>query len=602
MSPLPSNAVRFQTSGPTEGFLGVERSATGRRWVGRLDGQGRNLATAIAQREGVSEVVARVMAARGATLENARSFLAPRLRNLLPDPDVLTGMGDAVERLAHAVERREKIAIFGDYDVDGAASAALVERVLAALGCETEIYVPDRLTEGYGPNDAAIRELIGRGAQLIVTVDCGTASHGPIETARARGVDCVVIDHHQTGPDLPAATALVNPNRQDDLSDLGELCATGVAFMVMVGLRRRLARSDFPDLLGLLDLVALATVCDMVPLTALNRAFVTTGLNVMNAERNCGLRALRMSSRLGLPVDAGDLGFRLGPRINAGGRVGDAALGARLLTTANDGLAHEIAGQLEGHNRERQAIEADVLASALAEAESELGAGEGPAAIVTGREGWHPGVVGLVASRLKERFGRPAFAIGFDASGRGTGSGRSVPSVDLGRLVREAVAEGLLDRGGGHAMAAGITIRRERVGAFRAFVEERTRRTFDPSVVPELSIDAALSPSGATRDLIEALDSVGPYGVGHPKPVVALPEARLVDVRVVGRNHLALRLAGADGTGLRGIAFRAADAPLGTFLQSRQGESVHLAGTLERDDYRGRSGVSLRVDDASSPN
>ena len=399
-------------TGKREPFLRVERSALGRRWVSRLDRTGHNLATAIAQRTGMPEIVARVIAARGATLENAATFLKPRVRDTLPDPATLADMDAAVQRLGRAVRDRERVAVFGDYDVDGAASSALVARVLREVGCGVEIYIPDRLTEGYGPNVPAIRALAERGAQLLVTVDCGTASHEPIAAANERGLDCVVIDHHQTGPDLPEAHALVNPNRQDDLSGQEHLCATAVAFLVMVALRRELGSAFRTDLLALLDLVALATVCDMVPLVGVNRAFVTTGLEMMSRGENVGLRALARVAGLHVPFAATDLGFGLGPRINAGGRVGDAALGARLLTTSDPAKAEEIAARLDQFNRERQGIEADVLRAALDEAERELGVGGGPAAIVTASEGWHPGVVGLVASRLKDRFERPAFAIG----------------------------------------------------------------------------------------------------------------------------------------------------------------------------------------------
>ena len=483
-------------------FLGVERSSTERRWVPRLDRSGTNLALALAQRAGLPEIVARVAAGRGATAEAIDAYLNPRMRDLMPDPLRMTACDVAVERLVRAVERRERVAVFGDYDVDGAASSALVATVLRELGCATEIYIPDRQTEGYGPNPNAVRALRERGAELLVTVDCGTMSFEAIEVANRVGLDVVVIDHHQQGETLPDALAVVNPNREDDLSGLGHLCATGVAFMVLVALRRRLGRAEFPDLKASLDLVALATVCDMVPLRTLNRAFVVQGLQVMNGGRNVGIRALAQSARVSGIVRPGDLGFLLGPRINAGGRVGDASLGAKLLCERDPDRAAEIAARLEGYNRERQAIEASVLADAIDEAEREM-RGEPPPVIVTASDGWHPGVVGLVASRLKDRFDRPAFAIGFDASGRGSGSGRSVPSLDIGRLVRTAAKEGLLLKGGGHAMAAGLTIERERLGAFRAFAERAGSNALQADGVPEREIDGALTASGATLELYE---------------------------------------------------------------------------------------------------
>ena len=593
MSPLPRAAA-----GGTEAFLGVERSALGHRWEGRLDAKGRNLALALAQRNGLPEIVARVLAARGATLENVDTFLTPRMRDLMPDPFRMTDCEAATQRLAKAVAARERVAVFGDYDVDGAASSALLAQVLRELGCETEIYIPDRITEGYGPNVPAVRQLRERGASLLVTVDCGTMSHEAIDVANRIGLDVIVLDHHQQGDTLPSALAVVNPNRDDDLSGLGYLCATGVVFMALVGLRRALARTDFPDLLGLLDLVALATVCDMVPLRALNRAFVVQGLNVLNAGRNVGLRSLAQSARMSGIMKAGDLGYLLGPRINAGGRVGDAGLGARLLCERDVDRAAEIAARLEGYNRERQAIEANVLADAVAEAEHEM-RGDPPPVIVTASQGWHPGVVGLVASRLKDRFNRPAFAIGFDGSGRGSGSGRSIPALDLGRLVREATKEGLLLKGGGHAMAAGLTIDRERLGAFRAFIERRAEGVIHRDHVAVREVDGALGAGGASLELVEELERAGPFGMGQPKPVFVFPAQTIVDCRTVGRNHLAIRLRDEDGAGLRGIAFRALGTPLGDLLQGAVGSQVHLCGTLDRDDYRGRASVGLRIEDAA---
>ena len=584
----------------SDAFLGVERSALGRRWVSRLDRRGENLALALAQRSGLSDVVARVLAGRGVTdAGTVPAFIEPRLRDLMPDPATMTDCAEAAKRLARAVRAAEPVAVFGDYDVDGAASAAIVSRVLRALGCPVEVYIPDRLTEGYGPTEAAIGALIDRGARLIVTVDCGVASHGPIALARARDVDCIVLDHHQTGPDLPDAVAVVDPNRQDDLSGLGYLCAAGVAFMAMVALRRELAGTDFPDLLKLLDLVALATVCDVVPLVGLNRAFVVRGLDVMGRNGNVGLQALRRIAGLKGPPDVRSLGFALGPRINAGGRVGDASLGAKLLAERDPTRADEIAGLLDTFNRERQHVESDVLRAALDEAASEMGRAGGPSILVTADDGWHPGVVGLVASRLRERFDRPAFAIGFDGSGRGTGSGRSVPTVDIGRLVRSAADAGIIEKGGGHAMAAGLTVRRERLGELRDFLQ-RHLPVEGASPVTTYPIDAAVTAGAAGTDLIAELERAGPFGAGHPQPTLALPDHVVADARLVGRGHVAATLRGATGT-LRAIAFRAADGPVGELLTGSIGQPVHVAGTLDRDDYRGRNGTVLRVDDAARP-
>ncbi|MBN9249853.1 MAG: single-stranded-DNA-specific exonuclease RecJ, partial [Mesorhizobium sp.] len=456
---------------------------------------------AIAQGLGVSDIVARVLAGRGVQAAGAARFLDPTIRELLPDPASLTDMEKAADRIAAAVTAREKVAIFGDYDVDGAASSALVKRFLGHFGIESEIYIPDRIFEGYGPNPDAMRELVGRGAKLIVTVDCGTNSAAAINAAREAGADVVVLDHHQVGGSLPDAVAVVNPNREDDLSGQGHLCAAGVVFLTLVQtakvLRSRLPGSSQPDLLSLLDLVALATVCDVVPLIGVNRAFVVKGLQIMRQQTNVGLAALARASRIGEPVSVFHLSFLLGPRINAGGRIGDAALGSRLLATDDPVEAGTIAETLDRLNQERQAMEAEMLAEARAEADAELAGGNGPAVVVTASTKWHPGIVGLLASRLKDHARRPAFAISFNPNGVGTGSGRSVPGFDLGRLVRDAVSSGLIVKGGGHAMAAGITVERDKLGALRAFFEEKAAAdVFRLQDQESLMIDGALSAEG----------------------------------------------------------------------------------------------------------
>ena len=458
-------------------FLDVKRSATGHSWAHRLNERQEMLALAIAQGHGVPDIVARVLAGRGVTADDADRFLDPTIKDLLPDPVSLTDMDKAADRLAEAVRRKEKVAIFGDYDVDGAASSALMKRFLAHYGVEAEIYIPDRIFEGYGPNPEAMRELVGRGASLIVTVDCGTNSAVSIDAAREAGADVVVLDHHQVGGPLPSAVAVVNPNRDDDLSGQGHLCAAGVVFLALVQTARvlRIERPDAeqPDLLSMLDLVALATVCDVVSLTGVNRAFVVKGLLAARQQNNAGLNALARVARIGEPVGTFHLSFLIGPRINAGGRIGDAALGSRLLATDDPVEATTIAETLDRLNQERQAMEQGMLAEARAEADAELVGGPGPAIILTASPNWHPGIVGLLASRLKDHAHRPAFAIAFNANGVGTGSGRSVPGFDLGKLVREAADKGLIVKGGGHAMAAGITVEREKLGALRSFFEER---------------------------------------------------------------------------------------------------------------------------------
>jgi len=589
-------------------FLEVDQSVTGQRWAERLDTLSRREAEAMAEQYQIDERVARIMAGRGVDLMGAQAFLNPTLRDLMPDPSTLTDMDAAAERLASAVTRGERVAIFGDYDVDGATSSALLARFLTACGLTAEIYIPDRIFEGYGPNIPAIRELCERGAKLIVAVDCGSTSHESLAEAKKLGTDVIVIDHHQVNDTLPLVEALVNPNRHDDMSAQGHLCAAGVVFLTLVALNRLLRDRGWygtnrpaPDLMQWLDLVALGTVCDIVPLKGLNRAFVIRGLEVMHKQRNPGLVALSRIARQDGPAAPWHLGFLLGPRINAGGRIGDAALGARLLTTANAAEAEAIAIQLDQLNAERQEMEKGMLQQAVDEAEAEMGLGEGPPVLVTENDTWHAGVVGLLASRLKDKFRRPAFAIAFDDRGIGAGSGRSISGVDLGAAVRAAVDEGLLEKGGGHAMAAGLTVRREKLGEFRSFIEVH----LDESVKNQrsnqvLKIDSALSARGANTDLIDKLEQAGPYGAGHPQPVFAFPHHVVRHADVVGANHVRFSLGSADGGQVQGIAFRIADDPLGKAMLAGRGETMHFAGTLGADFYRGTRRVQLRLLDAAT--
>lgn len=585
-------------------FLDVKRSAAGLAWAHRLDARGENVALAIAQNHGIPDIVARVLAGRGVGQDEAPRFLDPTIRDLLPDPRSLTDMDRAAGRIAEAVIRREKVAIFGDYDVDGAASSALMKRFLGHYGVEAEIYIPDRVFEGYGPNPEAMRELVGRGARLIVTVDCGTNSPAAIEAANAAGAEVVVLDHHQIGGALPEAVAVVNPSRDDDLSGQGHLCAAGVVFLALVRtasiLRERGVACSPPDLLGWLDLVALATVCDVVPLVGVNRAFVAKGLQAMRRMGNAGLAALARVARIGEPLSTFHLGFILGPRINAGGRIGDAALGSRLLSTDDPVEAQKIAETLERLNAERQAMEQAMLAEARAETDAELAAGGGPAVILTASDGWHPGIVGLIAARLKEHARRPAFAVSFNPNGTGSGSGRSIAGFDLGRMVREAVARGLLVKGGGHAMAAGITVERARLGELRAFFEEWAADEVNRLRGEEvLEIDAALSAEGATFDLVDLIDSAGPYGSGHAQPVLALPRHTLVDVRQVGANHIRADLRSPSGGRLQAMAFRAVETGLGDFLFANRGGAVHVVGNLSSNWWNGSRSVQFRIADAA---
>ncbi|WP_192177655.1 single-stranded-DNA-specific exonuclease RecJ [Mesorhizobium amorphae] len=585
-------------------FLDVRQSATGVSWEHRLTERQDMTALAIAQGYGVPDIVARVLAGRGVTAEQTERFLDPTIRDLLPDPASLTDMGKAAARIAGAIIVKEKVAIFGDYDVDGAASSALLKRFLGHFSVPSEIYIPDRIFEGYGPNPEAMRDLISRGATLIVTVDCGTNSAVSIDAAREAGADVVVLDHHQVGGPLPAAGAVVNPNREDDLSGQGHLCAAGVVFLTLVQtariLRGRLPDATSPDLLSLLDLVALATVCDVVPLTGVNRAFVVKGLQVARQQKNEGLAALARVSRIGEPISTFHLAYLIGPRINAGGRIGDAALGSRLLATDDPVEANTIAETLDRLNQERQQMELEMLAQARAEADAELAGGNGPAVVVTASTSWHPGIVGLLASRLKDHARRPAFAIAFNANGVGTGSGRSVSGFDLGRLVREAADAGLIVKGGGHGMAAGITVERAKLGALRAFFEERAAaEVFRLQDEESLAIDGALAAEGATLALLDALEKAGPFGAGHVAPVFALPRHRLADARPVGTNHIRAELQSQSGGRIQAIAFRAVDTALGEFLFKNRGKTMHVAGSLSGNYWNGNRTVQFRITDAA---
>ncbi len=586
-------------------FLNVERSVSGQRWVSRLGQAGENRALAMAQLHGIPELIARVLAGRGVAVEDAPAFLDPTIRSLMPDPSTLTECDKAATRIAQAAMRGEQVAIFGDYDVDGAASSALLYRFLTHFGVKATIYIPDRIFEGYGPNPAAIGQLIDNGAQLIVTVDCGSTSHESLAVAAERGIDVVVIDHHQVTHELPVAHALVNPNREDDLSGQGHLCAAGVVFLVLVATLRVLKEAGHPaagtiDLLSFLDLVALATVCDVVPLKGLNRAYVVKGLIAARHQKNAGLAALLKVAGLNGPVTPYHLGFLIGPRINAGGRISDAALGSRLLTLDDPIQASEIAERLDGLNRERQAMEATMLEEAEAEVLAEYGTAEKASILVTASTRWHPGIVGLLAARLKEKFQRPAFAIAFDPSGKGSGSGRSIAGFDLGRMVRAAVDAGLLVKGGGHAMAAGLTVERSKLGAMRAFFEEHAgSAVLDIAAGVSLKIDGALSASGATLDLIDLIEHAGPYGSGHSQPVFVLPSHKILDARQVGLNHIKVSIEGLDRMRLEAIAFRAIGTPLGDLLLGSRGASLHLAGTLSADMWQSSRRVQLRIIDAA---
>jgi single-stranded-DNA-specific exonuclease len=576
------------------GYLGVASSFTGRRWVGPdLDCERR--AEALVQATRLAPALCSVLARAEVPADEVAAYLAPSLRALLPDPMRLRDMEPAAERLLHALERRERIAIFADYDVDGGASAALLLCWLRGLGHDATLYIPDRIDEGYGPNEAAMAALAADHG-LIVCVDCGTLSHGPI--AAARGADVVVVDHHLGAETLPEALAVVNPNRQDEAGDLGHLCAAGVVFLLLVEANRRLRDRGVtgPDLMAMLDLVALATVADVAPLTGVNRAFVRQGLKVMAGRQRPGLVALADVARIDCAPNPYHLGFVLGPRVNAGGRIGAADLGARLLACADATEAAGLAAQLDALNAERRAIEAAVREEALAQAE--MRGIDGPL-VWAAAEGWHPGVIGIVAARLKEATNRPAVVIALDGD-EGKGSARSVAGVDLGAAVQRLAAEGLLTRGGGHRMAAGLTVARDRLEAAMARLGELlARQGAGLRAVADLRLDGLLMPGAATPELIEALDTAGPFGQGAPAPRFALPALQIRDARRVGERHLRLRVGDTSGPALDAIAFGAFDTALGPALERAGAGRVHLAGRIEINTYGGSRRVQLRLDDAA---
>ena len=595
-------------SGHEPALLGVERSARGNRWVERLDPSRALAATAIAQAHGLPELLGRVLAARGAEPHTASRHLDPSLRTLMPDPELLQDMDKAAMRFAAAIRSGEPVAVFGDYDVDGAASVALIERFLRAHGHACTTYIPDRLTEGYGPSVEALTALAEEGARLILTVDCGTNASAAIAAANAAGAEIIVIDHHQADEALPQAFAVVNPNRQDDLSGQGHLAASGVVFLFLVATVRALRREGYycdhvePDLLGLLDLVALATVCDVVPLIEANRAFVAKGLRLMRLRTNAGLCALADAARIDEAPTCYTLGFILGPRINAGGRVGASSLGAKLLALDDDIEARSIAFRLEAMNAERRAIEERMLEDALARAEATIAADPDASLLFLGAEGWHKGLLGLVASRVADRFRLPTLIMSFEPDGTATGSARSIASVDLGAAVREAVHQGLLIKGGGHAMAAGFALERRKHDAVHGFLRERLAEPVARAgAARELRIDGTLSAAGANLALIDLIDRAGPYGPGHPEPRFAFPSHRVSRVRLIKELHVRCTLAASDGSRIEACAFRVAGTALGDLLLQGEGATLHVAGRARRTSWQGTESVELMIEDAADP-
>ncbi len=583
--------------------LGVTQSLAGRAWQWRggtmdIDRETRALG---------SEIVAQLLMTRGVAREDIERNASPTMRAFLPDPSEFRDMDRAAERLASAVLGKERITIYGDYDVDGATSAALLIDLLRSLGVEAEYYIPDRLLEGYGPSGEALVKLAENGSSLIVAVDCGAMAHEALTMARDAGVDVIVVDHHKCAAELPPTAALVNPNRLDE-SDLaashGHLAAVGVAFLLAIALVRTLRSRGFfndrdePDLMGLLDLVALGTVADVAALHGLNRAFVAQGLKILARRERIGMAALLDASRLKRAPIASDLGFALGPRINAGGRIGESTLGVRLLTTRDPDEACAIAEQLSALNEERRVIEGEVQDAAEA-----LIAGQHNMAVqVLSGTGWHPGVIGIVAGRIKEKTGKPAIVIAIEeADGTGKGSGRSIGGVDLGAAIIAAREEGLLEAGGGHAMAAGLTIRSDKLPAFTEFLDARLSRTVEKArAASAMQLDLSLAPGGLTPDLVDVLETAGPFGVGWPAPRVAVGPVRIVKADIVGKDHLRLIASGDDGRSFKAIAFRAAETEMAqTLIHRSAGRRFYLAGRVKIDDWGERPAAELHLEDAA---
>ena len=586
-------------------FLNVECSASARRWKVRLEDQ--RIAEAISQRHELPEIIGRVLAARGVGIDEAEAFLNPTIRTLMPQPSALQDMEKGAARLAEAITTGEKIGVISDYDVDGVSSAAMLTLFLRAVGSSCAVHIPDRLTEGYGPSLKAVESLKAQGAEVLVTLDCGVMAHDPLLRAAELGLVTIIVDHHQAGEVLPEAYAVINPNRQDDISGLGYLCAAGVTMIFIAAVNKLLRLKGWygperpePNMLQWLELVSLATVCDVVPLKGLNRAYVTQGLKIMARRENLGLACLADVARLKRKPDTYALGYLLGPRINAAGRIGNAAMALTLLTTQDKGEAAQIAQELERLNRERQEIELAVVDQAMIQADNMLGKERHGSVLVVSARGWHPGVVGLAAARLKERFSLPSFVLAEDREGKlASGSGRSIPGVDIGTAVRGAFEAGLIVKGGGHAMAAGLTVEKARLGDLRAYLEDKLGPQVAAGQDRALSIDAALTAGAATLELIELLEQAGPYGSAHPSPIFAFPAHRVLYADRAGGDHIRCTIASADGKKLKAVAFRAMGTELGELLLSEKQLPLHIAGRLTIDDWSGARVPCLHIEDAA---
>ncbi|MSQ87533.1 MAG: single-stranded-DNA-specific exonuclease RecJ [Alphaproteobacteria bacterium] len=586
---------------PAPNLFETATSLCGRQWV--LNTVDNRLVEDLSRQAGVNDVLARVLAARGVTLDTVHDFLHPTLKTLMPDPSTLAGMDQAVERLVVAINSKEKIGVFGDYDVDGATSSAVLRRFFRSIGIDPVMYIPDRMKEGYGPNTPALLALAEQGVKIVITVDCGISAYEPLKAAKEAGLDVIVADHHKADPVLPVAAAVVNPNRLDDTSKQGHLAAVGVTFLLLVALNRALRVTGWyrdnniaePDLRQLLDIVALGTVADVVPLIGLNRAFVIQGLSVLARGANVGLAAMRKVAAIDVEPSAYHLGFIYGPRVNAGGRVGQADLGMRILSTDDPDEAAALAVRLDDYNRARQDIEAAVLAEAIEQVETRNS--DDPVLFAMGAS-WHPGVIGIVASRLKDRYGRPACVVALDG-GMAKGSGRSVKGVDLGKAVLAARDVGLLFNGGGHAMAAGFTVEEAKLSAFVEFMTKHVVAQMKAGVSSIAHpIDGVLSVNAVTTEFAQMLGELAPYGSGNDEPRFAVVDADVGKADIVGSGHVRCFLTGRTGGRLKAIAFRSADSDLGVGLLNARGRSLHLTGTIRVETWQGRANAQLIIDDA----
>lgn len=587
--------------------LDVERSVLGKKWI--FPETDERSVLAVAQGYGLPEFLARLLTARGIAFDDVPDFLEPSLKTQLPDPYVLKDMQKAAERIADAIMKGENVAVFGDYDVDGATSTALLKRFFKAVGHDILVYIPDRMKEGYGPNAKALLHLKNdKNMDLLLTVDCGISAFAPLEAAAEAGLDVIVLDHHTGEPHMPPAYAIVNPNRFDEDGSLGHLAAVGVVFLTLIAVNRVLRergyyaaqKIDEPKLLRWLDIVALGTVCDVVPLKTVNRAFVAQGLKVMALRQNTGMRALADVAGLDSFPKAYHLGFLLGPRVNAGGRVGESDTGTRLLSTEDTNEALELAHRLNRFNQERRDIEAEILEQAVEQVEADIDRHEW--CVVAHGEGWHPGVIGIVAAHLKERFNRPACVIGFDDNGEGKASGRSVSGIDLGGGIIAARQKELLVAGGGHKMAAGFTVMRDRLDDFHSYINTHIEKQCGGNpIVPSLKIDAVLSAAGVTMDLLRKIEQLAPFGTANPEPRFVLAEAQIMRPKVVGENHIQclVRDSTRSHSAFKAIAFRALDTELGDILLKSGGKPVHLAGTLSINHWNGNDYINFQIADAA---